>query len=96
MGMGTLDAYREDFEEPLCASTREYYARKAQEWIQIDTTSAYLEKAERAIEAEKRRVTEYLLSETETPLLVNAHILASLFGSTKAHEAHLPDLASFL
>jgi len=69
MGMGNLDAYRSDFQEPLCASTREYYARKAEEWIQSDSTSAYLEKAERALEAERLRVSQYLHPETEADLL---------------------------
>ena len=58
-----------NFEEALLADTREYYARKSQEWIETDSTPAYLIKAEKALEEEKARVANYLNSETEEKLL---------------------------
>jgi cullin 1 len=50
MGMGSLECYTADFESMLLNKTKEYYARKAESWIQQDPTPAYLLKAEQAIE----------------------------------------------
>jgi len=69
MGMGALDAYNADFEEPLLASTQEFYARKSQEWIENDSTPDYMIKAERALEEERLRVANYLNPSTESKLL---------------------------
>lgn len=69
MGMGSLDAYVSDLEEQLLASTKEYYKRKSQEWVESDDTPTYLEKAEAALEAEKARVQHYLNAATEPKLL---------------------------
>ena len=41
MGMGSLDAYVTDFEDQLLASTKEYYARKSQEWVESDDAYVY-------------------------------------------------------
>jgi cullin 1 len=41
----------------------------AQEWIQTDSTPAYLIKAGKALEEEKARVANYLNAETEDKLL---------------------------
>ena len=54
MGMGSLDEYNADLEVPLLNSTREYYAKKREEWIN-DSTPDYLIKAE---EASKRNGNE--------------------------------------
>mmetsp|Transcript_23586 Transcript_23586/g.33795 ORF Transcript_23586/g.33795 Transcript_23586/m.33795 type:complete len:737 (+) Transcript_23586:90-2300(+) len=69
MGMGTLDAYSADLEEPLLKSTREYYAQKRQEWIATDSTPDYLLKAEAALNEERNRVAEYLNADSEPKLL---------------------------
>mmetsp|Transcript_3656 Transcript_3656/g.10804 ORF Transcript_3656/g.10804 Transcript_3656/m.10804 type:complete len:745 (-) Transcript_3656:39-2273(-) len=69
MGMGSLDAYVTDFEDQLLASTKEYYARKSQEWVEADDTPTYLAKAEVALDAEKARVAHYLNSASEPKLL---------------------------
>mmetsp|Transcript_2023 Transcript_2023/g.6133 ORF Transcript_2023/g.6133 Transcript_2023/m.6133 type:complete len:747 (+) Transcript_2023:133-2373(+) len=69
MGMGSLDAYVSDFEDQLLASTKDYYKRKSQEWVESDDTPTYLEKAEAALEAEKSRVQNYLNAATEPKLL---------------------------
>lgn len=42
MGMGTLDSYVADLEDPLLVNTREHYARKSQEWIETDSTPDYM------------------------------------------------------
>lgn len=41
MGDGNLDVYRDDFQSLLLGSTKEYYARKAQAWIESDPTPVY-------------------------------------------------------
>eukprot|EP00607_Mallomonas_marina_P010807 CAMPEP_0182421016 /NCGR_PEP_ID=MMETSP1167-20130531/6181_1 /TAXON_ID=2988 /ORGANISM="Mallomonas Sp, Strain CCMP3275" /LENGTH=798 /DNA_ID=CAMNT_0024597697 /DNA_START=51 /DNA_END=2447 /DNA_ORIENTATION=+ len=69
MGMGSTDVYDSDLETPLLQSTREYYARKAQAWIQENSTPVYMEKVERALEEERERVHAYLLPATEVRLL---------------------------
>jgi len=68
MGMGTLDAYNTDLEEPLLNSTREYYARKREDWIN-DSTPDYLIKAEDALDAERKRVEDYLHASSEAKIL---------------------------
>ena len=74
MGMGTLDSYTADFEEPLLANSKEYYARKSQEWIENDDTPSYMVKAEAALESEKARVGHYLNPATEPRLLREVEI----------------------
>lgn len=64
MGMGSLDAYNADLEEPLLNSTREYYAKKREDWIN-DSTPDYLIKAEMALTEERNRVADYLNSSSE-------------------------------
>jgi len=69
MGMGSLDSYNADLEEPLLENTRQYYARKRQEWIDADSTPDYLIKAEAALNEEKTRVADYLNISSEPKLL---------------------------
>jgi len=68
MGMGTLDAYNADLEDPLLASTREYYAKKREDWIN-DSTPDYLIKAEDALDEERKRVEDYLNTSSDTKIL---------------------------
>merc|ERR1711862_865388 len=50
-------------------NTREYYAKRRQEWIASDSTPDYLIKAERSLNEERNRVADYLNSATESKLL---------------------------
>ena len=68
MGMGSLDAYNSDLEEALLNSTREYYAKKREEWIN-DSTPDYLIKAEESLNEERKRVEDYLNSSSEAKIL---------------------------
>lgn len=65
MGMGSLDSYVSDLEQPLLEATRAYYARKREDWISRDSTPDYLVKAENALTEERARVVEYLNSSSE-------------------------------
>ena len=55
--------------QPLLASTRDFYARRREEWISSDSTPDYLIKAESALEEEKQRVLNYLNSHSEPKVL---------------------------
>eukprot|EP00522_Entomoneis_paludosa_P012166 CAMPEP_0172446934 /NCGR_PEP_ID=MMETSP1065-20121228/6368_1 /TAXON_ID=265537 /ORGANISM="Amphiprora paludosa, Strain CCMP125" /LENGTH=759 /DNA_ID=CAMNT_0013198123 /DNA_START=126 /DNA_END=2405 /DNA_ORIENTATION=- len=68
MGMSSLEAYNADFEVALLESTREYYAKKRDEWIN-DSTPDYLIKAEDALTDERTRVSDYLNANSEGNLL---------------------------
>ena len=35
VGMGSMECYEKDWEEPLLKETAEYYRRKAAAWIQV-------------------------------------------------------------
>jgi cullin 1 len=82
MGMGTLEAYSADFEQPLLENTRVYYVNKRGEWS--DATPDYLIKVENALQDERMRVADYLHSSTESKLLrvVEEELLESFEFST--------------
>ena len=67
MGMDTLDCYNVDLEEPLLVHTREFYARKRDDWIN-DSTPDYLIKAEHALDAERQRVKDYLNTNSDVKI----------------------------
>jgi cullin 1 len=69
MGIGGLGAYTSDFEAPLLESTEAYYNKQATQWLETDSAPAYLEKAEAHLDAERKRVTDYLNAHTEAKLL---------------------------
>lgn len=35
VGMGQMDCYERDFEEPMLKATADYYRRKAAVWVQV-------------------------------------------------------------
>ncbi|KDO35014.1 hypothetical protein SPRG_01077 [Saprolegnia parasitica CBS 223.65] len=69
MGMGTLDVYVTDFEEPFIKRSTAYYATKAQTWLEGDSTPAYMIKTEDCLKSESSRVARYMHSTTEAKLL---------------------------
>ena len=69
IGMGNLESYTTDLELPLLDATREYYAKKREEWIVADSTPEYLIKAEKVLTEEKNRVHDYLNPASEGKLL---------------------------
>jgi cullin 1 len=79
MGMGTLETYVADIEQPLLENTREFYAQKREAWMNY-STSDYLIKAENALKAESARVADYFNSSSESKILrvVEKEILESL------------------
>lgn len=64
-----LGAYNSDLEEPLLVSTRNFYGRRREEWIAVDSTPDYLVKAEKALDQEKERVGAYFNLSSESKVL---------------------------
>ena len=77
-GEATLDAYENDLEAPLLATTRDYYAQKRADWLGASSTPDFLIKAEHALQEEEQRVADYLNASTESKLLsiVEGELLA--------------------
>lgn len=69
MGVGSIEVYESDLEAPFLTSTREYYARKADEWMAVDDTPSYLLKVEKVLADEQDRLINYLNNVTETKLM---------------------------
>ena len=63
---GDLETYTSGFEESFLASTKEFYAKRAQEWIGTDDSPTFLKKAEQALKEEMARVKKYLIGSTES------------------------------
>lgn len=72
VGMGTMDAYKNDFEVFMLECTGEYYQKCASAWIQEDSTPDYLRKAEARLQEEEVRVDKYLHVEGKSTLLREA------------------------
>ncbi|KAI8467553.1 MAG: Cullin [Monoraphidium minutum] len=77
VGMGGMECYEKDFEEPLLAESAAYYKRKAAEWIAQDSCPEYMVKAEECLRLEEERVDHYLHAATKPKLLkeVEAELL---------------------
>lgn len=77
VGMGGMECYEKDFEEPLLQESAAYYKRKAAEWIAQDTCPEYMIKAEECLRLEEERVDHYLHAATKPKLLkeVEAELL---------------------
>jgi len=71
------EIYREMLETPLLASSRAFYAAKAQDWINQETLQSYLIKSEAALNAERERVDNYLVAWTKPKVVevVQAELL---------------------
>lgn len=72
VGMGNMDAYKNDFEVYMLECTGEYYQKCATMWIQQDSTPDYLKKAEIRLLEEEARVDKYLHVEGKSNLLKEA------------------------
>ncbi|CDI83246.1 cullin family protein, putative [Eimeria acervulina] len=64
-----LGLYQRELEDLLLASTKQFYDRKAREWIASSTFAEYLQLTEAALEAEARRCERYLHSSSSSKLL---------------------------
>jgi cullin 1 len=64
-----LSVYREDFETFFLKATNQFYLGEGRSWIDEDSCTAYLIKAERRLEEEEGRIGNYLNPETRTELM---------------------------
>lgn len=59
----TLEVYKEHFEEPFIAATRDYYSKESKQFLAENSVVEYMKKAETRLNEEKERVDLYLLSD---------------------------------
>ena len=69
MGLGSMEVYRDGFEEQFLASTASYYARSALDNAPASTLPEYLQMCDRQLGREQTRVGNYLHKETEEKLV---------------------------
>lgn len=98
LGQDSLTRYQLDFEEQYLTTTGEYYTRQSAQWIGEDSCPEFLRKAERAIDDELQRVSNYLHPETTEKMLkvveeklLAAHQQALLHKEETGCEALLRD-----
>jgi cullin 1 len=68
LGLGNANVYNTEFEEAFLPATSDYFVRQASGWLSEDSFPEYLRKAEAALTAEERRVTNYLHRSTQPKL----------------------------
>nr|CAG4718449.1 unnamed protein product [Naegleria fowleri] len=69
MGLGSLNAYEEDFERNLLSETQTYYNIQSSKWIAEDSCPDYMKKTEDKLEQEERRAVSYLHQNTKAKLI---------------------------
>ncbi|MCJ1312092.1 hypothetical protein MMC25_005766 [Agyrium rufum] len=65
----TLDVYRFYFEKPFIAATKTYYQQESSQFVSENSVVEYMKKAEKRLEEEKERVTNYLHPDIMTHLM---------------------------
>jgi len=68
LGIGNLNVYTAEFEEAFLPATNDYFVRQASGWLSEDSFPEYLRKAEVALNAEEKRVSDYLHRSTQPKL----------------------------
>ncbi|KAJ7542027.1 hypothetical protein O6H91_10G086500 [Diphasiastrum complanatum] len=96
IGMGSMDAYENDFESYALQDTAAYYSRKASSWIEEDSCPDYMLKAEECLRREKERVGHYLHASSEQKLLevLNQHHMVEGLPVVKPYMWNLDDVLS--
>eukprot|EP00889_Picochlorum_renovo_P001901 jgi/Picre1/28931/NNA_004326.t1 len=94
VGMGSMEAYENDFEVYMLQSTQKYYRKCATAWIAEDTTPDYLRKAEARLLEEEVRVDKYLHVEGKSNLLREAD--ATLLQEYEMRLLEKPDSGLFV
>jgi cullin 1 len=79
MDRGT-DVYENNFQAPLLASIHSHYKTKAALWIQSESCSEYLIKAEQSLADEEERATYYMHPNSKAPVVdaVQAELLKNV------------------
>ncbi|GLT32633.1 hypothetical protein SLA2020_072860 [Shorea laevis] len=89
IGMGSMECYENDFEEPMLIDTVRYYSHKATSWILEDSCPDYMLKSEECLRKERERVSHYLHS-SSVPKLVEKvqHELLVVFANELLEKEH--------
>jgi cullin 1 len=61
--------YKDEFEADFILATKEYYSKESLSWLEEDSCPEYLRKAEQKIEAERKRLADYLHGCSEQKLM---------------------------
>lgn len=69
MGMGKLDVYTKEWEEPFLEATRQFYRRTSAQWAAEESFPQFMEKADLCINEELERAAQYLNPQTQDRLL---------------------------
>jgi len=72
MGMGSMEAYENDFEAHALTNCAQFYAQQSAAWVATDSCPEYMVKAEECLRSEKERVDAYLHASSEGKLLREA------------------------
>ncbi|GLT42502.1 hypothetical protein SLA2020_164980 [Shorea laevis] len=89
IGMGHMECYENDFEEPMLIGTGRYYSRKATSWILEDSCPDYMLKSEECLRKERERVSHYLHSSSEPKLVEKVqHELLVAFANELLEKEH--------
>lgn len=68
MGMGKLDVYTQEWEEPFLDDTAEFYRRTSLKWAEEESFPDFMAKADACIQEEMDRAAQYLNSQTQERL----------------------------
>ncbi|GLU07425.1 hypothetical protein SLE2022_243850 [Rubroshorea leprosula] len=89
IGMGHMERYEKDFEQPMLNATSEYYSHKASSWILEDSCPDYMLKSEECLRKERERVSHYLHSSSEPKLVEKVqHELLVVFANELLEKVH--------
>lgn len=69
MGMGKLDVYTREWEEPFLEATAQFYKRTSAQWAAEESFPSFMEKADKCIAEELERASQYLNPQTQDRLL---------------------------
>lgn len=69
MGMGKLDVYTKEWEEPFLEATAVFYRRTSAQWAAEESFPQFMEKADACINEEMERASQYLNPQTQDRLL---------------------------
>jgi len=83
----SLEVYKADFEAPFISATEKYYTAESEAFLQSNTVSDYLRKAEERLREEEERVKPYLNENTHKILISKCeHVLIRVHSERMLEE----------
>ncbi len=70
---GTLEVYKESFEEEFLSQTEVFYTAESTQFIAMNTVADYMKKVETRLQEELSRVRSYLHQSTENEVYFNLY-----------------------